>query len=319
MEAAAEEQRQAEARELERKAAAEARVAAEAEANAREKEDKQRERRRQEQLGGAEQDSERQQALAAACAAMPLQPIEQPKTGASVKTPEQRALRHNGYESSLSRGRPGAGWHPALASWFSCRRQLCGTWWALRPNSTPTPPTRQQQVGRPPASNVPPRPSQTVNSGESVTQTVPDNPSQPTEPHEVNQPPPAVEHLPLSRLRNRRQSLRRSRLRAIGKARCQSGRIANARGLSEHCESAIAGRPLVQALDAAAAGLKIDPRDPTLNTVMRTLLREAQEDAARSKQDATDLDAAAVRAEEAFNQGLLRETQAVEPATDGQD
>ena len=76
---------------------------------------------------------------------------------------------------------------------------------------------------------------------------------------------------------------------------------------------------LVQALDAAAAGLKIDPRDPTLNTVMRTLLREAQEDAARSKQDATDLDAPGVRAEEAFNQGLLRETQAVRPATDGQD
>ncbi len=66
----------------------------------------------------------------------------------------------------------------------------------------------------------------------------------------------------------------------------------------------------MQALDAAAAGLKIDPRDPTLNAVMRTLLSEAQEAAARSKQDATDLDAAA-RAEEAFNQGLQREKQAV--------
>ena len=43
---------------------------------------------------------------------------------------------------------------------------------------------------------------------------------------------------------------------------------------------------------------------------MRTLRNEAQEAAARLKQDATDLDAAA-RAEEAFNQGLQREKQAV--------
>jgi hypothetical protein len=65
----------------------------------------------------------------------------------------------------------------------------------------------------------------------------------------------------------------------------------------------------VQALDAAAAGLKIDPRDPTLNAVMRTLLREAQEAAARSKQDAKDLEADA-RADDAFNQGLQSEKQA---------
>ena len=304
LEAAAEEQRQAEARELERKAAAEALVAAEAEAKAREKEDKQRERRRQEQLAREKQDRERQQALAATYAATPLQPIEQPKQflGEDAAAPPPQRLR-----VIYVAGTPGR-W---MASSVGVMVLLLtvGTWWAMKPNSTPNPPTSQQQVGRPPASNIPPGPSQGVNSGESGTPTVPDNPGQPAEPSEVNQPPPAVEQLPrITATQPPTVAGRGSEPLAMRAA--DPAQLRTLEAFRSTASQQLKAGQLVQALDAAAAGLKIDPRDPTLNAVMRTLLNEAQEAAARSKQDATDLDAAA-RAEEAFNQGLQREKQAV--------
>ena len=305
LEAAAEEQRQAEARELERKAAAEAQVAAEAEAKAREKEDKQRERRRQEQLAREKQDRERQQALADTYAATPLQPIEQPKQflgeDAGTAAPPPQRLR-----VIYVAGTPGR-W---MASSVGVMVLLLtvGTWWAMKPNSTPNPPTSQQQVGRPPASNIPPGPIQAVNSGESVTPTVPDNPGQPAEPSEVNQPPPAVEQLPRTATQPPAVAGRGSE--PLARRAADPAQLRTLEAFRSTASQQLKAGQLVQALDAAAAGLKIDPRDPTLNAVMRTLLREAQEAAARSKQDATDLDAAA-RAEEAFNQGLQREKQAV--------
>jgi hypothetical protein len=303
LEAAAEEQRQAEARELERKAAAEALVAAEAEAKAREKEDKQRERRRQEQLAREKQDRERQQALAATYAATPLQPIEQPKQflGEDAAAPPPQRLR-----VIYVAGTPGR-W---MASSVGVMVLLLtvGTWWAMKPNSTPNPPTSQQQVGRPPASNIPPRPSQAVNSGESGTPTVPDNPGQPAEPSEVNQPPPALEQLPRTATQPPTVAGRGSE--PLARRAADPAQLRTFDALRSTASQQLKAGQLVQALDAVAAGLKIDLRDPTLNAVMRTLLSEAQEAAARSKQDATDLDAAA-RAEEAFNQGLQREKQAV--------
>jgi hypothetical protein len=303
LEAAAEEQRQAEARELERKAAAEALVAAEAEAKAREKEDKRRERRRQEHIAREKQDRERQQALAATYAATPLQPIEQPKQflGEDAAAPPPQRLR-----VIYVAGTPGR-W---MASSVGVMVLLLtvGTWWAIKPNSTPNPPTSQQQVGRPPASNIPPGPSQAVDSGESGTPTVPDNPGQPAEPSEVNQPPPAVEQLPRTATQPPTVAGRGSE--PLARRAADPAQLRTFEALRSTASQQLKAGQLVQALDAVAAGLKIDLRDPTLNAVMRTLLSEAQEAAARSKQDATDLDAAA-RAEEAFNQGLQREKQAV--------
>jgi TIR domain len=305
LEAAAEEQRQAEAREQERKAAAEAKVAAEAEAKARKKEDKQREQRRQEQLAHEKQDREQQQALAATYAATPLQPIEQPKQfvgeDAGTAAPPPQRLR-----VIYVAGTPGR-WMASSAGVMVLLLAV-GTWWAMKPNSAPNPPTSQQQVGRPPASNIPPGPGQPVNSGESVTPTVPDNPSQPTEPNEVNQPPPAVDQLPLTATQPPAVAGRGSE--PLARRAADPAQLRTLEAFRSTASQQLKAGQLVQALDAAAAGLKIDPRDPTLNAVMRTLLREAQEAAARSKRDATDLDAAA-RAEEAFNQGLQREKQAV--------
>jgi TIR domain len=314
LEAAAEEQRQAEARELERKAAAEAQVAAEAEARAREKEDRQREQRRQEQLAREKQDRERQQAFAATYPEMPLQPIEQPEQfvgeDAGTAAPLPQPLR-----VIYDAGRPLRLW---MASSVGVMVLLLtvGTWWAMKPNSAPNPPTSQQQVGRPPASNIPPGPSQAVNPGESVTPTIPDNPGQPTEPKEVNQPPPAleqpppaVEQLPPTATEPPAVAGRGSEPPPAGRA-ADPAQLRTLEAFRSTASRQLKSGQLVQALDATAAGLKIDPRDPTLNAVMRTLLRDAEEAAAQMKQDATDLDSAA-RAEEAFNQGLQREKQAV--------
>ncbi len=295
-----EEQRQAEARALERKAAADAQVA---EAKAREKEDKHR--RRQEQLAREKRDSERQQALAATYAAMPLQPIDQPKPfvgeDAGTAGPPSQRLRVISVAGTSGR------WMASSVGVMVLLLSV-GTWWAMKPNPTPTPPTSQQQVSRPPVSNVPPGPSQAMNSGEGVTPTVPDNPGQPTEPNEVNQPPPAVEHLPPTASQPPAVAGRGSE--PLARRAADPAQLRTLEAFRNTASQQLQAGQLVQALDAAAAGLKIAPRDPTLNTVMGTLLREAQEDAARSKQDATDLDAA-VRAEETFNQGLLREKQAV--------
>ena len=284
LEAAAEEQRQAEARELERKAAAEAQVAAEAEAKAREMED-----------------------------AMPLQPIEQLEqfvgedAGTAAPLPQPLRVIHVA-------GRPLRLW---MASSVGVMVLLLtvGMWWAMKPNSAPNPPASQQQVGRPPSSNIPPGPSQAVNPGERVTPTVPDNPGRPTEPDEVNQPPPAVEQPPpaveqLPPAATEPPAVAGRGSEPPARRGADPAQVRALEAFRTTASQRLKAGQLVQALDAAAAGLKIDPRDPTLNSVMRTLLGEAQEAAARSKQDATDLDAAA-RAEEAFNQGLQREKQAV--------
>jgi TIR domain len=306
LEAAAEEQRQAEARELARKAAAEAQVAAEAEAKARENEETQRVQRRQEQLAREKQNRERQQARAATYAATSRQPIEQPKQfggeDAGTAAPPPQPLR-----VIYVAGTRGRSW---MASSVGVMVLLLtvGTWWAMKPTSAPNPPTRQQQVSRPPASNIPPGPSQAANPGEAVTPTVPDNPGQPTEPNEVNQRPPAVEQLPATTTQPPAVAGRGSE--PLARRDADPAQLRTLEAFRSTASQQLKAGQRLQALDAAAAGLKIDPRDPTLNAVMRALLREAQEAAARSKQDATDLDAD-VRAEEAFNQGLQREKQAV--------
>jgi hypothetical protein len=63
-------------------------------------------------------------------------------------------------------------------------------------------------------------------------------------------------------------------------------------------------------LSTTGEGLQIDPKDPALRDLQDALLRDAQADAARSKQDATDLEATA-RAEQPFNRGLQRERDAM--------
>jgi hypothetical protein len=65
-----------------------------------------------------------------------------------------------------------------------------------------------------------------------------------------------------------------------------------------------------EALNAAAEGLRIDARDPALNNLVATLLRDAQASARRAREEAVDADAVS-HAEEQFQQALKRERSAV--------
>ena len=65
-----------------------------------------------------------------------------------------------------------------------------------------------------------------------------------------------------------------------------------------------------EALTTAAAGLRIDARDPVLKELVGSLLRDAQASARRAREDAIESDAVD-RAEEPFQQGQKREREGV--------